>query len=439
MQVDIMNGNNFCPGFTFVRTANHKDRNSGTDMHSDVAMYATSDLPENHEDSDDEDPNDDDKSEREDGEPCEETQPNFLCDWFRMHILVEFKRKASYDPYRSKFSEADDALENPSGDSTKSRGQMLTYAGLQLAHQWRNFAFGVGIYDSWARLYCFDSSSTVVSARFNIHKQPRLLVEFFLRYAILTQAQRGFDPTATPATKEEKTLFHSQVQDYISRVKAEKLRMYPGIENIAKSRVPIFKVQVNDGNEGLRWYLVRRPDSSILNFVPCGRFTRGFIAVPTSADLAAGVQDGGNQDEGNQDEGNQDEVNQDEGNQDEVNQDGVNQDGSRDQVGKGKLYWLKDYWRPENSESESSLYAHLKDSGVPNLPEVICGGDVYFGDDIQQTTNDSLATARWVRPVFMVRRMVHHRIVQELLIPLSCIEDEKSLLRVGRDIMECKH
>ena len=106
---------------------------------------------------------------------------------------------------------------------------------------------------------------------------------------------------------------------------------------------------------------------------------------------------------------------------------------------KGKLYWLKDSWRPIRDKPELMIFADLKKKGVPNLPDVICGGDIFSDGKRQETRNDLYwidPDATWLRPVTDLRHMIHHRIVQKLLIPLNQVESARELLRVGRDVLE---
>ena len=373
-----MNEHKLCPGFTFVCTAHSKDSASGTPMHSDVCTYAEVDMPD---------------------------PPTPFCCWQLLHVITEFKAKAKSDPYLQYLDDKLGVLENGTDQGTANRGQMLSYAANQMDRQARLSLLSVGIYGSYARFFRFDHSSTVVSEAFDIHQDPWTLVEFFLRYAALTPQQRGFDPTVSPTTDAEKKLFHSHIKDYLQRVKDENLRLHPQAEGLGHGYFPILRVRVNDMDGSTHWYLICRPDSTVFNVIPCGRFTRGFFAVPVSppSDRTAPVVVG-------------------------------------DQ--KGKLFWLKDCWRPATHESEYAIYMDLKAKNVPNLPEVICGGDVCFGDDVQQSQNDAILADRravWVRPTSKaLRHMVHHRIVQGLLIPLECVDSAKDLVYAGRDILECK-
>ena len=98
-------------------------------------------------------------------------------------------------------------------------------------------------------------------------------------------------------------------------------------------------------------------------------------------------------------------------------------------------------WRPSCDEAELSIYNKLKAKGIPNLPDIICAGDIRDGDTFQTTLNDTVASERnhaRARPNKPIRGMVHHRIVSRLLIPLTSVRNAKELLLVGRDILTSK-
>ena len=319
-------------------------------------------------------------------------------DWTTMELFVQSKRHEYQDPYHHEFT-LDDTT-TPSDTSVEAQKQLLQFAAFQWNHQHRLFAFAVGIYDSRARFFRFDPSSVAVSESFNYRDEPRLLAEFFLRYSTLSPVERGFDPTVTPATGAERELYCSHLKNYLQRVEEKNLRMYPHVERLLAQNVPVFKIQVNDLDGGVHWYLGSSPAIAIaharLNSAPCGRLTRGYIATPISP---------------------------------------------TEKSEKGKLYWLKDCWRSIRGDSETEKYSHLKNTGVPNLPELLCGGDVLTDDELQETENDSLVRyhgVSWTSPASPLQHMVHHRLVQGLLIPLWYVESAKELLRAGRDALESR-
>ena len=316
-------------------------------------------------------------------------------DWMGMELFVQMKQYESEDPYRHEFLV--DGNTTPSHESVDSRKQLFQFAAFQWDHQHRLFAFAIGIYDSTARFFRFDPSSVAVSQSFSYRDNPKLLAEFFLRYSALSPTERGFDPTVTPATDMERELYRSHLKDYLQRVKEENLRVYPRIQQILNQNMPVFKIQVNDLEGRVHWYLGCSPPIVQFNSAPCGRLTRGYVAVPALLTEASK---------------------------------------------KGRLYWLKDCWRSDHDESEPTKYQYLKTAGVPNLPELVHGADIIVENELQKTENylllqdDKILRApRSSRP----QRMVHHRLVQGLLIPLWYVESARELLRVGRDTLESAH
>ena len=165
------------------------------------------------------------------------------------------------------------------------------------------------------------------------------------------------------------------------------------------------KIRVNSVDSGSRWYLACKPGSLPLSPAFIGKFTRGFIAVP--------IDSGGALSE-------------------------TLNELSSATTESGKLYWLKDTWRPANRELEFSIYNYLKKRDVANLPEIVCCGDVTENGAIQETENHSFLAdsgADWRRPTGIIRHMIHHRSVQELLIPLWHVKTARELLRAGRDAL----
>ena len=328
-----------------------------------------------------------------------------------MELFVQLKVKKRFDPYRSNLLDKNDSLEGSSEDSYRTLQQLFRFAASQMGYQSRLFLFVVGIYGTTARFFRFDTSAVIVSANFDYTKRPGLLAEFFLRYSSLSPSGRGLDPTVSLATSAEKRLFFAHIKRYLSRTKAKNLRRYPRVENIGREDAPIFKMQVNDANGSLRWFLVCKPSYIPINSSPCGKFTRGFIAVPLPATSEPMANSGS-----------------------------TARTTLRSAVSEnGKLYWLKDSWRPTDREPELAIYRCLQETKVGHLPEIICGGDVAVDSVTQETENDRLPVdSSWRRPARAVRHRVHHRIVQGLLIPLWHAETTKDLLRAGRDALESK-
>ena len=322
-----------------------------------------------------------------------------------MDLFVEWRVEATRDGYLEDF-DGKQALDHESRRALKLRAQMFTFAARLIDSQHRLFLFAVDIYGDRARLYRFDPSCVVVSEPILFRKDSRPLDEFFMRYTAASPAERGYDPTIVPATDLEKALFRARVIEYRERVEKNNLRSHPDVNALTDD---VVRVQVNDSQGGVNWYLACRCGKASSDRSPCGRFTRGFIATPASLD-------------------------------DPPEQ--THPTVSPSAVKKGRLFWLKDSWRPADDDSELSVYNQLKAKGVPNLPEIICAGDILCDaasqDSLNSTVLSDLHDHTWARPTKPIHHMIHHRIVSVLLIPLTSVRNARELLLVGRDILTSK-
>ena len=332
------------------------------------------------------------------------------CDWSRMDMFIEWRPDAERDGYRKTFID-NEPLDCDYRQKLKLRGQMFNFAGRIMDSQHRLFLFAVDIYGDYARLYRFDSSCVVVSEPILYREDSRPLDNFFLRYAAASPVERGHDPTVLPTTDAEKALFHARVVEYLERAKKHNLRSHPDAKKLTDD---IVKIQVNDLDGNVHWYLACRSGQQSKGRSPCGRFTRGFIATLISLEPPTSLP-----------------------------QLGEPQNAARTPHGQAHLYWLKDSWRPSCSESELSIYHKIKTRGVPNLPDIVCAGDILTEALPQSTLNDTMISGHsdysWARPTKPIRHMIHHRIVSRLLIPITAIRDARELLLVGRDILSSEY
>ena len=361
-----MNGCGKITSLSFVRTSTKKETGSGTNMSPDIVVYVKA------------------RGKR---------TPTALS-WSLLDMYIEWKPDASDDCYRQIFF-GEEVLDSDAEKHAQTRGQIYSYAAKALDSQHRRWIFALGVFGKFFRVFRFDPSSVVVSEPVSFMEHPEVMVEIFARFGCMTPAERGHDPTVTPATAAEKRLFRDQLRNYEIRVTEENLRLHPAVKNLDTTKV--VRIQVNNEEDGAtHWYLASKPASLHPNRSPCGRLSRGLLAMP----LKPGPQD------------------------------------------KGKLYWLKDCWRSDQVESEASIYRRLKKKNVRNIPNIFCMGDVLEDGVVQETLNDTLLDDEdadsWRRPVHIVHHMIHYRLVSELLVPISSVEDVEDLLLVGRDILNGK-
>ena len=102
-------------------------------------------------------------------------------------------------------------------------------------------------------------------------------------------------------------------------------------------------------------------------------------------------------------------------------------------IGDERLVFLKDGWPPayKKTRSEFEIYQILRAHDVPNIPHVRYGGNVLDVHGRPQTTNclTLITRATWCMEDYKLRRLVHHRIVQDIFYPLQSAADEKEFMR----------
>ena len=141
-----------------------------------------------------------------------------------------------------------------------------------------------------------------------------------------------------------------------------------------------------------------------MNSSPCGRFTRGFITSPLSADGSLPSQG--------------------------------SKKPHRSIDSSGKLFWLKDCWRVAHSgkQREGDILRELNDSDVVGVPTLVCHGDV----DSQRTWSQELSSKPYPseQPTnCSLNTLIHYRmVVAEVCLPLKFFRSGRELLRL---IIDC--
>ncbi|KAH9936632.1 uncharacterized protein B0H18DRAFT_1113994 [Fomitopsis serialis] len=175
----------------------------------------------------------------------------------------------------------------------QTMGQMCQYVYKILRRQFLSCLFTVFTCRDHAWLLYWDRAGLIVSEPFNFVQQPRLLQNFFYRFACMDVIQRGGDPTVTRATEDEVELMRSHDRFDSDWHKTQfKATLAPGW--------PIYKVSVpeedmisadelktgvkaqrdvsqsNNGRKPEREFLIGKP--YFMSDSPIGGGTRGYIA-----------------------------------------------------------------------------------------------------------------------------------------------------------------
>ncbi|KAK7682789.1 hypothetical protein QCA50_014173 [Cerrena zonata] len=281
-------------------------------------------------------------------------------------------------------------LEKVTGQSASTRGQLISYTATLHSFQHRCFSFSFLICGQYARLFRWDRSGCVVTALFNFHDEPELLAAFFWCYAHLSLEEQGYDTTVKRATLEETKYLADAVDNFIVDSLPRDVSFMLPEENPAHP-YPVCKIRVEmkDGPHNL---IVKMPflDSSDS---ACGRATRAYTAFDMK---------------------------------------------------ERRLVFFKDSWRTEDEDyaSEAEIYEELIKCGVPFLPIVLAAGDVTSkGSGEPQITftqvwSDNVDKPEWRLPCDRLRKLIHHRVVQELAYPLNTARCSKEATQAVRDVVE---
>ncbi|KAI0341720.1 hypothetical protein BDW22DRAFT_1358563 [Trametopsis cervina] len=270
----------------------------------------------------------------------------------------------------------------------RNRARQIKYIGDIMTLQYRTHVFSISVFGHAARIIRWDRSGAIVSDQFDYHNgRSNWLGQFLFRYEHATLEERGFDTTVQPATPTERALLLRGVHDYLERYPVyKKLKL----EGSVDESYLMHKVRVQSDSEDVpsREYIVCRP------------FTKAspLFDWPTRGYLAWGL---------------------------------IEQE----------LMFLKDTWRTEvkGTLSEAQAYERLKDHVFQFLPYVVISGDVSFPGGKRQCTKTQLYTARayeWSRPGAWPRNHIHHRIVQQLALPLHLVRNSRQLTRAIRNTLQ---
>nr|VWO96515.1 Uncharacterized protein [Ganoderma boninense] len=276
--------------------------------------------------------------------------------WALQLLAIELKSRLEgrnhNDPY-------DDTLKDGSADATaesrtRVRGQTTTYSELSHAIQHRTALFMLIVIGRRFRVTRWDRAGTIVTTAIDYYEHPDALCDFLWRVAHLSDEALGLDPSAVRLHEKDagyKTMDRRASPcvadiDCSERVLGEKELANVDMASVTFSYVrelfadsisgdwPRYKLRVGDG-DAQRWFYVGKP----LFIAPgmAGRGTKGWVGLD---------------------------------------------------VARNRFVFIKDSWRAayDELEREGDILLKLNRAGVPNVPTLVCHGDV----DEQMTR-----TAQW--------------------------------------------
>lgn len=313
-------------------------------------------------------------------------------DWHTHGLIAEFKNSTRQDPWHryeeAKRQKACPMLEKTDNDSCQTLGQLAQYAAELFNHQHRTHAFQLFIAGDTARLLYWDRAGAVVSESFSFVENSSTLARFFWRYQHMSAVRRGWDPSASDASKEEVAEFRASIQHFLARMNDPNSgqRRIAGAEKTLDENYPPYKMTVEAGMTGEdHEVIVQRPFETSRS--PTGRATRAYLAYSLTHK---------------------------------------------------RVVFLKDSWRVDilGLEGEGNIYRKLKNAEVPFIPDVRCAGDVYTEGIVQKTRAQKVARNAEL-PLKIVssssRKHMHHRVVQELAYSLSTSRNSKEYTVAFRD------
>ncbi|KAH9889424.1 hypothetical protein C8Q73DRAFT_793621 [Cubamyces lactineus] len=171
--VDALNQEWLLPNDRAISNPNTPDPDADTDDKIDAGLYRRSDVP----------------------------MVGKKTRWAYMELSIECKTEdVQHDP----FDES-----NPSGDHEDASatrqdilGQIMCYSGYIFDNQRRTHHFMLIIFGKMVRIIRWDRAGVVATKPFDYVAYPELLLSFIWRFARMTPAQRGHDPTATRIARE---------------------------------------------------------------------------------------------------------------------------------------------------------------------------------------------------------------------------------------------
>ncbi|KAI0713684.1 hypothetical protein C8Q76DRAFT_843970, partial [Earliella scabrosa] len=281
--------------------------------------------------------------------------------------------------------------------------KVASYVDRSCAHQHRTAVFVFLANGSKMRVTRWDHSGVIFTPAFDYTDRSDLLCDLLRGFSLLTAEGQGLDPTAillsptdpdyaamTEAAKilqsdlseEEGTTVELELEDGEFFVFKFQRTMFA--DSLKDPTWPRYKLLVKDRNRGDRYFLVGKPCFSAPGII--GRGTRGYAALDCQTQ---------------------------------------------------RIVFLKDTWRRsyDGVEQEGRVLEKLGAAGVPNIPTLICHGDL--GQETELSKHWATLTrkrkSRRNAPC-PFQKLLHYRlVVAEVCFPLSEFKCGKQLISVVND------
>ena len=246
--------------------------------------------------------------------------------WSRVELSFEFHDMTDAD---DPFDDAEDGDFCGANSRKNNLDRIVSSAKLVFDHQHRTHHFTVVILGTMARIVRWDRSGVLYTEKFN-YKKETTLAKFLYCYTRLDVTQRGHDPSAVPITSVS-------THYKLMRNRANNPRRDEEGNEVDKDIREAFAYSIKDTqwrfkltvktDKGLRDFIVGKP--TFVSSTLAGRGTRGYIAIDVTDPT-------------------------------------------------GPFVYLKDAWRVDHPRmhQEGTILSSLNAANVPNIPTLVCHGDV---------------------------------------------------------------
>ncbi|KAI0347560.1 hypothetical protein BDW22DRAFT_1307326, partial [Trametopsis cervina] len=259
---------------------------------------------------------------------------------------------------------------------------MVQFATQVIHWQHRTHFYMICLTRRHARLLRWDRAGALVSGPIDLLEHPEQLLNFIHRFAQMSPAERGRDPTAILVQKNSREF--RRFRDFKPASEWAKechKKIFADTTNF-----PIYKPVISTADTGTssvvqHGYLVGKAMTRAASLT--GRATRGFAAYDER---------------------------------------------------RRRLVFFKDFWRPNSQKIRRELdtYALLNGQGVQNIATAIAGGDVSYNNDPQRTLTQAYSKSKNVPSERVYARLV----LLELAHPLKNYFCSYELVSVVRDAIQ---